>query len=71
MSITREECEKQILEKCKEISDILKEYDPYADYLSIHITPNDEYISVNNNHWEGHPTIAFHQYEGEVESRAY
>ena len=27
--MTREECEKQILEKCKEISEIVKQYDPH------------------------------------------
>ena len=57
MAMTREECEKQILEKCKEISEIVKQYDPTADYLSITITPDDEYISVNNNYWENKPPI--------------
>lgn len=55
--MNREECEKQILEKCKEISEIVKQYDPTADYLSITITPDDGYISVNNNHWENKPPI--------------
>lgn len=55
--MTREECEKQILEKCKEISEIVKQYDPTADYLSIVIMPDDGYTSVHNNHWEHEPTI--------------
>ena len=71
MSMTRQECERRLLENCKEMNDILKEYDPEADYLSIHIAPNDGYISVNNNHWEGHPTIAFYQVGGDFESHDY
>lgn len=55
--MTREECENQILEKCKEISEIVKQYDPTADYLSIAIMPDDGYIGVNNNYWENKPPI--------------
>lgn len=71
MSMTKKECERRLLEKCKEMNDILKEYDPEADYLSIHIAPNEDYISANNNHWEGHPMIAFYQFGGDFESRDY
>lgn len=56
--MTRKECEEKLLEKCKEMNDILKEYDPEADYLSVAIYPKDECILINNNHWAGHPMIS-------------
>jgi len=55
--MSREECEAKLLEKCKEMSDILKEYDEEADYLSVTIYPKDNYFCINNNYWEGHPKI--------------
>lgn len=58
MSMTREECEEKLLEKCKEMRDILKEYDPEADYLSVAIYPKDECIRITNNYWEEHPMIS-------------
>lgn len=66
MSMTRQECEKRLLEKCKEMNDILKEYDPEADYLSMSIYPKDECILINNNYWEGHPMISCSNF-GELE----
>ena len=61
--MTRGECEKKLLEKCKEMNDILKEYDPEADYLSVSIYPKDEYIGINNDYWEGHPMISCNNLE--------
>lgn len=63
MAMTRKECENKLLEKCKEMSDILKEYDPQADYLSVVMYPSEDYWSINNNHWEGHPMISCNSYE--------
>ena len=63
MAMTRKECETKLLEKCKEISDIVKEYGPEANYLAVVIYPNDDYCSINNNHWEGHPMISCNSYE--------
>ena len=49
--MNREECEKQILEKLKEIKDIAKEYDKSKDfYLSMTVV--NDYISLNNVYWE-------------------
>ena len=57
--MTRNECENKLLEKCKEMSAILKEYDPEANYLSICIFSKDKYITMNNDYWEGtHPIIS-------------
>ena len=64
--MTREECEEKLLEKCKGMNDILKEYDPEADYLSVCIFPEDEHIFINNNYWEGHPMISCDTF-GELE----
>lgn len=62
--MTRQECERRLLEKSKEINDILKEYDPESDYLSICICPkDDDYICINNDYWEGHPMISCTSYE--------
>lgn len=63
MAMTREECEEKLLEKCKEMNDILKEHDPEADYLTVTIYSKDKYININNNHWEGHPVISCNTYE--------
>ena len=47
----REECEKQILEKLKEIKDIVKQYDKSEEfYLSMSIY--DDVMAVNNAYWE-------------------
>ena len=49
--MTREECENQILEKLKEIKDIVKQYDTSAElYLSM--TIRDDCMVLNNAYWE-------------------
>ena len=49
--MTREECENQILEKLKEIKDIVKQYDTSEEfYLSMSIY--DDVMVVNNTYWE-------------------
>lgn len=47
----REECENKILEKLKEIKDIVKQYDKSEEfYLSMAI--HDNCVTVNNSYWE-------------------
>lgn len=47
----REECENKILEKLKEIKDIVKQYDKSEEfYLSM--TIHDNCVTVNNSYWE-------------------
>ena len=49
--MNREECENQILEKLKEIKDIVKQYDKSEEfYLSI--TIYEDPIFINNAYWE-------------------
>ena len=49
--MNREECEKQILEKLKEIKDIVKQYDKSEElYLTMSIY--DDVMVVNNTYWE-------------------
>ena len=49
--MNREECENQILEKLKEIKDIVKQYDTSEEfYLSMSIY--DDVMVVNNTYWE-------------------
>ena len=51
--MNREECEKLILEKLKEISDIYLEYNQKGEYLSLCFMKredNDLYFSFNNNY---------------------
>ena len=49
--MNREECENQILEKLKEIKDIVKQYDTSEEfYLSMSIY--DDVMAVNNTYWE-------------------
>ena len=56
--MNREECENKILEKLKEINDIVKEYDNSNErYLCIYII--DDYISCNNRYWETNTPIHF------------
>lgn len=58
--MTKEECKNKLVEKCKEMSDILKEYDPEANYLSVTMYPKDGYISLNTNYWDDtHTKISF------------
>ena len=53
--MTREEAEERILEKAKEIREIMKEYSPeWSGYITLSFTRVDceEAISFNNEHWE-------------------
>lgn len=57
--MTREECENQILEKLKEIKDIVREYDKSEElYLSMVIL--DDYMAANNAFWETNTPINFY-----------
>ena len=49
--MTREECENQVLEKLKEIKDILKQYDT-SEELYLSMTIHDERMDLNNAYWE-------------------
>lgn len=49
--MTREECENQILEKLKEIKDIVKQYDT-SEKLYLLMTIHDNCMAVNNAYWE-------------------
>ena len=64
--MNREECENQILEKLKEIKEILRQYDKSEElYLSMSIY--DECMPVNNTYWETEtPLNAIGYNDGEV-----
>lgn len=49
--MTREECENQILEKLKEIRDIVKQYDE-SEKLYLTMTIYNDYTVINNAYWE-------------------
>lgn len=49
--MNREECENQILEKLKEIKDIVKQYDT-SEKLYLSMTILDNCVAVNNAYWE-------------------
>jgi len=49
--MSREEVEKKILEKCREIRSLCNEYEMASDYLSISII--DGHIGFNNKSFEG------------------
>ena len=49
--MTREECENQILEKLKEIKDIVKQYDK-SEELYLSMTIHDGCTALNNAYWE-------------------
>lgn len=54
--MTREEVEKIILEKLKEIQNVVLEYTKGAnDYLSMCVY--EDWISVNNRYWESEKPI--------------
>ena len=60
--MNREECENKILEKLKEIKDIVKEYDKSKDfYLSM--TVANDYISLNNVYWETKTPLEIIEFE--------
>lgn len=48
--LSREACEKEILDRLLAIQQLYKRYNPNGDYLSMHI--HNDYISANNAHWE-------------------
>lgn len=66
--MTREECEGRLLEKCKEMNDILKEYDPEAEFLSVSICPKKGYIGIFNNYWENKSPIDIYSYNDDTYS---
>lgn len=47
--MTREECEKQILQKMEEINKIVKDYNPCNTYISLAIYNGT--IQFNNDYW--------------------
>lgn len=50
--MNREECENQIIEKLKEIKDIVKQYDTSEPfYLSLTML-GDDYMYINNRYYE-------------------
>lgn len=49
--MTREEYENQILEKLKEIKDIVKQYDTSEEFY-LTMTIRDDCVYVNNAYWE-------------------
>lgn len=51
-AMTRETAEKKILEKCKEIAEIVKKYDKNADYFTIAMWVQEGYLDFNNDYWE-------------------
>lgn len=50
MSLTRKECERQIIEKLKEIAKIHKQYNPNANYLDLCIIESDGYYNAVNQY---------------------
>ena len=60
--MNREECENQILEKLKEIKDIVKQYDKSKElYLSMNVV--NDYISLNNVYWETETPLEITEFE--------
>ena len=55
--MTREECEKLIIEKMKEILEIYHKYCPDGDYLDCSYCMDT--ISVNNNYWENEMKLQY------------
>jgi hypothetical protein len=48
--MTREECERAILEKAAELAEIVKQYEPDNDYLNLCIIHGDR-CCFNNRYW--------------------
>ena len=46
--MTREECEKILIEKLKEMQEIYKQYNPEGEYLTMCIMT--DYLSINNDY---------------------
>lgn len=64
--MTREECENQILEKLKEIRNIVKQYDKSKEfYLSMSIY--DDVMAVNNAYWKTETPLDATGYNDEVQ----
>ena len=64
--MNREECENKILEKLKEIKDIVDEYDK-SNERQLSICIMDDYINCSNRYWETNTPIYFVEFdEGEV-----
>lgn len=53
--MTREECEKAIMTKAAEIAEIVRQYEPDNDYLSLCIL--HDICSFNNGYWESDKPI--------------
>lgn len=64
--MNREECENQILEKLKEIRNIVRQYDTSEElYLTMSIC--DDVMAVNNSYWETEtPLDVMEYYDGRV-----
>ena len=64
--MNREECENQILEKLKEIKDIVKKYDK-SDTLYLNLTIiDDDYMQVSNRYYENKSPINATVIDGRV-----
>ena len=64
--MNREECENQILEKLKEIKNIVKQYDKSKE-LYLTMTIAEDCIFINNAHWETETPLDVIEYNnGEV-----
>ncbi len=46
--LTREQCENAILEKIKEIREIVKQYEPKNNYFTLCIFEDNDYVSFTN-----------------------
>ncbi len=62
--MTRIECENQILEKLKEIKAIAKKYDKSEEFYLL-MSIYDDYIAINNTHWETETPLNVAQYNDE------
>lgn len=51
--MTREEAENKIANHLREIVQVLKTYNPDADYLSLTVYIKENWLSVNNKYWLG------------------
>ena len=63
--MNREECENKILEKLKEIKDIVKHYDK-SDTLYLNLTIIDDYMQVSNRYYENKSPINATVIDGRV-----
>ena len=64
--MNREECENKILEKLKEIKDIVKKYDK-SDELYLNLTIiDDDYMQVSNRYYENKSPINATVIDGRV-----